>query len=518
MPLTGFAMNHRLFNIYDGPSLQDSNAYLDINRTDITDDNCQFPNDKGQCNDSEWMYGRVLGVPGAEIAGELQCYLPNAAIAWKQPNGFYYPPAFHSANLFFDKVDIRHYVIEPLFLPEVRFCSNDATKTCTTDAQCGEHATCLPLEWFKTDVEQARKRYCTWNNGMFTGWTAIDRQTILNDDGSLTGLRNTASVNEDPFFNAPIEAVECASDGTAKTSPYDYVTTVVYPGCGVSCDQALWNANCLAGCYGVPLYRQYLTGPEQVETNPNTKIRMMGPAIAGRINLTVNHGQYFIATTDGAEAQKNAALKNIFQAGQTSYVFLVYAKPTTKQTYQLHVGQALPEDFLRNNVKAVHVDLSTKELLFDDLIWPLRWDRRYDSTTDILTATMDLQPFRNDFDAAKADICQPKSFCEWQDQDQQCRCASQLEIDNPMLYDECQKDDHRICSHWAVKDVDGPAGGCLGFAVTLPPFVADGTDRRPQPACFPLNFDWIELWRPVSSDLAGSCFDPPREPPAFCGR
>ncbi len=354
MPLTGFAMNQRLFNIYDGPSLQDSNAYLNINRTDITNDNCQFPNDKGQCNDSEWMYGRVLGVPGAEIGGELQCYLPNAAIAWKQPNGFYYPPAFHSANLFFDKVDIRHYVIEPLFLPELRFCSTDPTKTYTNDAQCGAGGMCQALEWFKTDVEEAQKRYCTWNNGMFTGWTAIDWQTILNDDdGSLTGLQNTASVNEDPFFNAPIEAVECASDGTAKTSPYDYVTTVVYPGCGVSCDQALWNADCTAGCYGVPLYRQYLTGPESTVTNPNVKIRMMGPAIAGRINLTVTHGQYYIATTDGAEAQKNAALKNIFQAGQTYYVFLIYAKPTTKQTYQMYVGQGLPEDFLRNNVKAL---------------------------------------------------------------------------------------------------------------------------------------------------------------------
>ena len=44
-----------------------------------------------------------------------QCYLPNAAIAWKQSNGFYYPPAFHSTNLFFNYVAIRHYLIEPLF-------------------------------------------------------------------------------------------------------------------------------------------------------------------------------------------------------------------------------------------------------------------------------------------------------------------------------------------------------------------------------------------------------------------
>ena len=43
------------------------------------------------------------------------CYLPNAAIGWKQPNGFFYPPAFHVKNLFFDNVDLRHYVINPLF-------------------------------------------------------------------------------------------------------------------------------------------------------------------------------------------------------------------------------------------------------------------------------------------------------------------------------------------------------------------------------------------------------------------
>ena len=45
----------------------------------------------------------------------VSCYLPNAAIGWKQPNGFFYPPSFHSSNLFFDNVQIRHYVIDALF-------------------------------------------------------------------------------------------------------------------------------------------------------------------------------------------------------------------------------------------------------------------------------------------------------------------------------------------------------------------------------------------------------------------
>jgi hypothetical protein len=135
LPLSNFGVNQRLFNIYDGPSMQDSNAYLRITRTVI--DDCPFPNTQQQCNDSRCMYGLALGVPGAAIDGRPQSYLPNAAIAWKQPNGFYYPPAFHSTNLFFDDVDIRHYVIEPLFLPET------------------------PEAWFKTDVQATQERYCT---------------------------------------------------------------------------------------------------------------------------------------------------------------------------------------------------------------------------------------------------------------------------------------------------------------------------------------------------------------------
>ncbi len=71
---------------------------------------------------------------------------------------------------------------------------------------------------------------------MFNNFTDIDRQTELNDDdGSLTGYVNTISVNLDSFFNAPVETEECASDITANTSPYDYVTSVVYPGCGDNC-------------------------------------------------------------------------------------------------------------------------------------------------------------------------------------------------------------------------------------------------------------------------------------------
>ncbi len=110
LPVTGWFSNQRLFNIYDGPAYQDSNAYLDVNKTP-----CPNAGYNGGC-----IYGNgaSIGVatdPASPIGPN--CYLPNAAIAWKQPNGFFYPPAFHSTNLFFDNVDIRHYVIDPLFKP-----------------------------------------------------------------------------------------------------------------------------------------------------------------------------------------------------------------------------------------------------------------------------------------------------------------------------------------------------------------------------------------------------------------
>ena len=99
----------KLLNIYDGPSQQSHNAYMDINTSKL--DDCS-PSTGGTCQNSKVPLAWNIGVLQDTKKG---CYLPNAAIAWKQPNGFYYPPAFHSNNLWFSNVDIRHFVVEPLF-------------------------------------------------------------------------------------------------------------------------------------------------------------------------------------------------------------------------------------------------------------------------------------------------------------------------------------------------------------------------------------------------------------------
>lgn len=486
-PIDNFAANQRLLSIYDGPATQDSNAYLDVKTTTI--DGCDITN--GYCGNSQWMYGRALGVPKRSDATGESCYLPNAAIAWKQPNGFYYPPAFRSKNLFFDNVDIRHFVVEPSFQPGT----------------------------FVTDFGAVKGRYCTWNDAMFTGFTDIDRQTVLNDDdGSLTGLVGTISVNLDEFFAAPVEDVECESDMTARTSPYEYVSTVVYPRCAAKgdCDPAIWNQTCTTrDCYGIPLYRQYETKTERQakKLDPVARsIRLMGEAMWQRNSLTPNNGKYYIDTTVSAARQK-AGLQSdvtprytVFQPGQTYYTFLLFATSTTRQTYQLYVGANA--DFVpARDLSIVRADIGTSPLVFTpdqpNGDWPASWPApTYDAKSGIVEVTVDMAPFAADFASAKETNCQPPSFCSWQAG--ACKCSI-TDTTDPN-YAECQADDSEACQA-AVRDVDCPTGGCIGFALTLPgTFATDpANDPRPDPEPFPNTPEWNTPFVKAPADLAGSC-------------
>lgn len=502
MQLSNFGMNQRLFNIYDGPSFQDSNAYLDIYQTPV--DDCQRdlnnPDQSHICydasnpaNSSQSMYGRVVGVPADENG---DCHLPNAAIGWKQPNGFYYPPAFNSKNLFFDGVGIRHFVLEPLFIPGT----------------------------LQQDNALVAERYCTRSPDMFSAsFTDVDRQTVLNDDdGSLTGLAETISVNEDPFFNAPVETFECrsGSPSTAKTSPYDYVSTVIYPECARATYQqipptaecaapAIWSRPCSnKECYGVPLYRQYLTDEEMATTPlPDPHIRMMGASLYQRSNLTVNHGKFYIDTTvSEAEQRKTQKHVNVFTAGQTYRLFLLFAKADTRQTYQMFVGKNAPADFLTNNVVMNRVDPKVVPYTFSDELWPQgQWQRTYDPDTGILSVTMDLSDIQPEIDIALEKQCLPKSVCKFENN----ACVTSL-VQGDYLFDEFVEGD--ICANTALA-VDCPDGGCFGFSVTLPDDFPSGLSVDPRPPVEPFSsdtgFDWNVPWQhPVDPSLAGACADP----------
>ncbi len=520
-PITSFGGNQRFFNIYDGPSYQDSNAYLDIKKTTGLD----CTSGPGGCFGSQWPNARGLGTPQDNtISGTDNCYLPNAAIAWKQPNGFYYPPAFHSKNLFFDNVDIRHFVIEPLFKPGT----------------------------FDTDDSAVTTHYCTGAPGMFIDFTDVDRQTELDDDdGSLTGLAQTISVNLDPFFTAPVETVECQSGpflekpaaptlppGTAKTSPYEYVTTAIYPKCFASdpgsdkCNKILegsdpptidpttiWRKECSNSvCYGVPLYRQYLTnqeknGPPMPAALPTPSIKMMGQDQAQRSSLTVNNATYYIDTTMTAADQvaaPRAIASNVFRKNQTYYLYLLFAKPNTKQTYQLYVGQD-PDWKPDANVQLVRAEFPDFPYHFKKGTWPAQWNRDgYDPGTGIETITIDMNgyaDFLTDFNKSKVNECAPVSYCAPTGTNNACTCQLAKDPKNPQQFIDCQS----VCTNWANKDVECPNGQCFGFAVTLSdkfePIPKAQPRPQPTPGCFPNNIFNIPV-TPASDDLAGTCANP----------
>jgi cell migration-inducing and hyaluronan-binding protein len=505
MQLVDYAVGQRLYNIYDGPNYQDSSSYLDITPTTPVP-NCQPGTDttEHKCAGSAVPYGRVNGIR----RDGSNCYLPNAAIAWKQPNGFYYPPAFHSKNLSFKNVDIRHFVFEPLFKNGHQY-DGDATVA----------------------------QYCTYKSDMWSSFSDVDRQTELtDDDGSLTGLRSgsvepfepTISVNEDPFFTAPEETAQCASDktglvppGTAKTSPYQYVTTVVYPDCGnslnqtASCGEA-WSVPCTNSfCYGVPLYRQLLT-PSEYQTwktsDARPSIRMAGQANTQRSNLTVNHGDYYIDTTVPLATQKAAsALVNAFQNGKRYHVFLIYAPPSTQQTYRLFVGK----DFDMNTLKAEQANLSTGAVPFTPLPkYP--WPPATLNSDGFLTVTIDdsFPDYVSNYNKARVNLCQPPTFCA-PDKTGTCTSAITNDPNSPLNYLYLEYGPggpdilDRICQENSP-DVDCPDGGCYGFGFTLPSNFETGAASAtiPNPSCVTLanNPTLATPLTPADSAIAGSCF------------
>jgi cell migration-inducing and hyaluronan-binding protein len=530
MPTSGFFTNQRLLNIYDGPFYQESNAYLDITPAD-----CPFILD-GTC-----MYGKgppfLLLRKDPTSTDNNACYLPNAAIGWKQPNGFFYPPAFHSENLFFDNVTLRHYVILPLVEPNT----------------------------YRTDEKEARRQYCNGTPTMFDNWTAIDRQTELNDDdGTLTGLSNSAnghlkqtiSINEDSFFSAPIDAPECASavganadadkaclppkdnlsPVTARTSPYDYVTTVIYHKATDETD--LWGSDCTnQRCYGVPLFRQYLTdttdGKDKTKStkemrtwldkgcdnqkegeppNPACRwpfIRMAGANISQRNSLTINNGKYYIDTTVSADTQRGdkyakdpPVALNVFAKDKQYHVFFVYAKQTTKQTYQIYVGEGFDKtrDFELTNVNVETLNFSFLPKKADT-----NWAQVTNYEKGVLTVEINFAGLKSLDPTPDNGLCAPRSFCK---PDNTKICVSNLP-ERHRLFAES----NAVCGKWAIKDLDCPplrydvnknwiGGGCPGFSFTPRSNVADDKHHRPKPESYPMaggaQPDWATTFKPTA--------------------
>ena len=508
----------KLVNIYDGPSHQENNAYMDINTSTIS--SCS-QNPGGECKTSKVPLAWNNGVLLDSSTTIPSCYLPNAAIGWKQPNGFYYPPAFHSRNLWFNNVDIRHFVIEPTFKTIDPANCNPPTKT-----------DCDP---FQQNQKAVTDRYCTYSNNMFSAnFNHIDRQTVLNDDdGTLTGLvgsqggenRPSISINEDDFFNAPLTTPECLSDinvkpplpinpklpFTARTSPYEWLSTAIIADCAIpqttgalQCYQTStkllnWAQPCGNNtCRGVPLFREYLTEPE-VTSKARPQIRMMGQGNGQRSTLSLNHAAYYIDTTQNCPSQGGCPKcitpdpnhpdqcqtydgspwnPTVFLGGHTYYVYFIYATATTKQKYDMYVGKGTSVSELK--VTPIWLDPSTYSIT-NNPAGGTFIDPVYDDSNGLLTVNLDLTGQGEAFTQAKPQFCRPKSYCSPQG-DGSCGC-------NPDNKD-CDKN-YNDCS-WGPNDIDCPVDPnnpnvtrCFGFSFTLPAeFKAPAAPMQPPSTLF----------------------------------
>ena len=277
----------------------------------------------------------------------------------------------------------------------------------------------------------------------------------------------------------------------------------------------LWGSDCSnPGCYGVPLYRQYLTGNgnkaaatrewkrwydnrcDQDRTTPACRwpfIRMSGSDTSQRQTMTINNGLYYLDTTVSGDIQKTEPFTtnpgrslNVFKAGQAYYMFFVYAKQSTVQTYQIYVGRTFNK---ATQFQPVRVNIETKDLRFTPVAGATRWVQTdYAASQGILVTAPSDSPVRRR-SSPRRPMVSANRGCSVHRQGNSC--VSALKDGNPFLVanPKLKAESDAVCKAWAVKDLDCPPAGCFGFSFTLPPDFATGAYNRPVPQPFPTGPD-----------------------------
>ena len=93
-------------------------------------------------------------------------------------------------------------------------------------------------------------------------------------------------------------------------------------------------------------------------------IRMAGADTGQRQTMTVNNGLYYLDTSVPEEIQQKVATHvNGFRKGRKYLVFFVYAKDTTRQTYQIYVGTK----FDSTNFKPARVTINDAPVKYTEL-------------------------------------------------------------------------------------------------------------------------------------------------------
>ena len=257
----------RLINIYDGPHFADGNLFVNVGAWQCDPQPCGKVQGKCELPD---------GLPCGIYSSTEQPYkkddpkpmvVIDAAVGWKQPNGFYYPPAFaYRAATFFKTV--------PDALKDLNMCYSFG-------ADDGFKEPKLRPGACRHNVVDRTRDYIIGSMVNLAGEAAIsgpsnpqnplplgpiDFETILIDlDASITGAAGivssgnpctcgadcqiagqkgkcqktatsdtctcqltlpSTSLSRNAFFDAPAQSDECLSFGL-QTSPYQFVTSVM---------------------------------------------------------------------------------------------------------------------------------------------------------------------------------------------------------------------------------------------------------------------------------------------------
>ncbi|MBK6769796.1 MAG: G8 domain-containing protein [Ardenticatenales bacterium] len=465
---TGSLNPQRLMTIYDGPFYSDGSAFAAVAPFDCPE------GDLARCGVYTFtMQPKKAGTPP-------QMTVVNAAIGWKQQNGFYYPPAFAFRRSGFDAASFRHNTFD---------------------------------------------QYAPYAGGDPFGLvTSIDFSTILNDlDGTLTGVVSSrgprsASISRNKFFDAPSQDDECLSFGV-QTSPYDFVTTAMakLQGDGPwTVDWQAWNTPTVNPA--VPIYRQLKLASDVCDGDTTCGCWrasfLMGGQNGEAPYLTADRGVYYVDTTMTSKPSCGAGENRLlpvnshlapFRDGETYVLYHLFARPDTRVTYQLFVGDGFrPTDGRWVRVQPHVFSGGGNNLLVtadDGIAAPLPA-----AVNGVLTVTLDNAQIGADFAfTARADDekCHPRDLCQIAADGGGCTIAERYAESD--LADAIRS----ICEEWAtvtagVADTmdgltlaDCPEGGCLGYAFTMPsgfeasraghPYTVAGL---PLATWFPDDADW----------------------------
>jgi hypothetical protein len=297
-----------------------------------------------------------------------------------------------------------------------------------------------------------------------------------------------------------------------------------------------WSLECTnENCFGVPMYRQnLLEGERELERNgksPTGPIRLAGQSTYNRSVLSPNNGVFYVDTTASDATQKSWSPNpnvNVFQPSTNYYLFMLFAKAKTAQTYQIYVGTPFDPN---TDVWATRADTKSQPVTFSppqNMAWPPGWGRSYDSAKGVLTVTMNMgfPEFATNYNGAFKENCKPASFCTWTEsrgnpQGGTCGCTPSGRYFG--LCSDTNTAGENVCA-WSQKDVDCPVGGCYGIGFkTGSTFVYDpapAANPRPARACFPKDAAWNVKYIDAAPGLAGAapiCTNAPKLPLQFCG-